>query len=178
MPTSVVTQTERPQTDRSIRKRIRLSSTPQLQNRLSFCLAPQARYQSSLGHRPRNKIAPYKRCKRDSAPIHLAMNRAFSAGIFGFANPAALPQAFNEGCAVGALLESPTTPGSQTFVAASLCEAWRHHVGQRTMSVAHRATATNLLKFKNDFSAALTLRGVRDGGFDFAKRISFFDFCL
>ena len=37
------------------------------------------------------------------------MNRAFSAGIFGFANPAALPQAFNEGCAVGALLESPTT---------------------------------------------------------------------
>src|SRR5215467_1141719 len=38
---------------------------------------------------------------------------------------------------------------------------------------------TNLtLKFKNDFAAAFPLRGMRDRGFDFAKRISFFDFCF
>src|SRR5215510_3324494 len=46
------------------------------------------------------------------------------------------------------------------------------------MSVAHTATATASLKFKNDFAAAFALRGVFNGGFDFAKRISFFDFCF
>src|SRR5262245_50923403 len=46
------------------------------------------------------------------------------------------------------------------------------------MSVAHRATAKELLKFKNDFPAAFALRRMRERGFDFAKRISFFDSCF
>src|SRR5262245_32047512 len=36
--------------------------------------------------------------------------------------------------------------------------------------------AANLLKLKNNFAAALALRGMCDSGFKFAKRISFFDF--
>src|SRR5258705_3341718 len=40
----------------------------------------------------------------------------------------------------------------------------------RVWSTAHS------VKLKNDFSAAFTLRGMRDCGFDFAKWISFFDF--
>src|SRR5262249_27474664 len=34
------------------------------------------------------------------------------------------------------------------------------------------------LEFKNDFTAAFALRGLCDRCLDFAKRISFFDFCL
>ena len=46
------------------------------------------------------------------------------------------------------------------------------------MSVAHKATVTELLKFKNDFAAAFALRGMRERGFDFAKGIRFFHFCF
>src|SRR5215831_1425556 len=35
-----------------------------------------------------------------------------------------------------------------------------------------------LLKLENDFAAAFALRGMRNCGFDFAKRISFFNFCF
>src|SRR5262245_37042344 len=44
------------------------------------------------------------------------------------------------------------------------------------MSVARTATATDSLELKNDFAAAFALCGICDCGFDFAKRISFFDF--
>src|SRR5215475_3548356 len=40
------------------------------------------------------------------------------------------------------------------------------------------ARATLLLKLKNDFPAAFASRSVFNGGFDFAKWISFFDFRL
>src|SRR5262245_65695785 len=46
------------------------------------------------------------------------------------------------------------------------------------MSVAHWATATASLKLEDDLAAALTLRGACDRGFDFAERVSFFDFCF
>src|SRR5215471_13736963 len=46
------------------------------------------------------------------------------------------------------------------------------------MNVARRATATASLKLEDDFAAALTLRGTCDRSFDFAKRVSFFDFCF
>src|SRR5437870_11411184 len=36
----------------------------------------------------------------------------------------------------------------------------------------------NLLKLENDFAAAFALRGVCDCSFDFAQRVSLFDFCL
>src|SRR5678816_875892 len=37
-------------------------------------------------------------------------------------------------------------------------------------------STTHSVKFKNDFAATFALRGMYNCGFDFAQRISFFDF--
>src|SRR5262249_46737028 len=47
-----------------------------------------------------------------------------------------------------------------------------------TNSRDHTATATASLKLEDYFAAAFTLGGMRHRGFDFAKRISFFDLCF